>query len=264
MSEQHETYPNVVEALVLVVVLILIEMLVSAAMFDTDFLMNADWVDVSGLITIFGNGVLFIGLMAYKQIDYAALFHPTRNSVTATLGVVTLPILLLVPGLILAAGAVNAIVVWLVPMSVEDQTMFDQVMSSGPLALFFACVAAPILEEMLFRGVMLRSFLRQYSRTKAILCSSAIFGIAHLNIYQLATAFAIGIVAGWLYERCRSLWPCILLHATYNASVTWLYAHEGDATSVEGTLAFTACAFIAAIIGGLALLRLLGTQHVRR
>ena len=86
MNEQHETYPNIVEAVVLIVVLMLIEMFVSAAMFDSDFLTDADWVDVSGLITVIGNGILFIGLMAYKRIGYRALFHPTRNSLSATLG----------------------------------------------------------------------------------------------------------------------------------------------------------------------------------
>jgi membrane protease YdiL (CAAX protease family) len=263
MNEQHETYPNIVEAVVLIVVLMLIEMFVSAAMFDSDFLTDADWVDVSGLITVIGNGILFIGLMAYKRIGYRALFHPTRNSLRATLGLVSIPIVLLVPGLILAAGTVNSIVVWLFPMSPEDQTMFDEVMSSGVLAVFFACIAAPVLEEMLFRAVILRSFLRQYSRTKAILCSSVIFGLAHLNIYQFATAVAIGIVAGWLYERCRSLWPCILLHATYNSAVTLLYAHEETTLMLEDTWIYSAVAFIAAIAGGLVLLRLLGDTRAK-
>src|SRR4051794_38545225 len=152
MSEQHETYPNIFEAFVLIVVLILIELLVSAGMFDSDFLTDADWVDVSGLITVVGNGVLFVGLMAYKRMSYRQLFHPTNNSVAATLSLVTVPILLLAPGLMLAAGTINSLVVWLLPMSAEDQAMFADVMSSSSLALFFACVAAPVLEEMLFRG----------------------------------------------------------------------------------------------------------------
>ena len=51
-----------------------------------------------------------------------------------------------------------------------------------------------VLEEMLFRGVTLRGFLRRYSRTFAIRWSAALFGIAHLNLYQFMTALAIGIV----------------------------------------------------------------------
>jgi uncharacterized protein len=257
MSEQHETYPNIFEAGLLIVGLMLIEMLVAAAMLDGDFLMDADWTDVSGFITVVGNGVLFVGLMAYKRLSYRGLFHPTRNSVAATLALVSGPILLLVPGLIMFAGALNGIVIFLFPMSAEEQEMFQDMTSGGPIAMFFGCVAAPILEEMLFRGVILRSFLRQYSRTKAILWSSAIFGIAHLNLYQLASAFAIGIVSGWLYERCRSLWPCIVLHASYNGFITWLFAQEIAEGTAEDSIAYIGGAFVAAIVGGLALIRLL-------
>jgi membrane protease YdiL (CAAX protease family) len=106
-------------------------------------------------------------------------------------------------------------------MSADDVARFETQMAPGVVPTLFACVAAPVLEEILFRGVILRGFLRQYSRTFAILWSAALFAVAHFNVYQLATALAVGIVAGWLYERCRSLWPCILLHASYNGFVTF-------------------------------------------
>jgi membrane protease YdiL (CAAX protease family) len=111
---------------------------------------------------------------------------------------------------------------------------------------------------MLFRGVILRGFLRRYSRTFAILWSAALFGIAHLNLYQFMTAFAIGVVGGWLYERCRSLWPCILLHATYNSFVTAYYA----ASPPTGPgVAFLAASYAGLIAGGLILLRLLSDKR---
>jgi membrane protease YdiL (CAAX protease family) len=258
MTEQHETYPNALEALLLIVVLMVIELFVSAAVFDADLLAGINDGDVSGFITVVGNGILFVGLMAYKRIGYRALFHPARHSPASTMALVTAPILLLVPGLVLLAGAINSIVVWLFPMSTDDITRFDTQMVPGLVPALFSCVAAPVLEEMLFRGVILRGFLRQYSRTFAILWSAALFGIAHMNIYQLATAFAIGIVAGWLYERCRSLWPCILLHAAYNGFVTYYYVWLVGQPEAEAMSAGpTGAAFVAAIIGGLLLLKLL-------
>lgn len=255
--EQHETFPNIVEALLLVGILIVIQMFVGAAVIDSGVLGTVNGGDLGGLITVIGNGILFIGLMAYKRIGYRTLFHPGRGSPAAMLSVVAIPVVLLVPGLMLLAGALNSIVIAMFPMSARDQALLGELMAPGVVSLLFACVAAPVLEEMLFRGVILRSFLRQYSRTRAILWSSAIFGIAHLNLYQLASAFAIGIVAGWLYERCRSLWPCILLHAAYNACVSFSYqrAMEGDASLSSAS--WTAAAFVAAIAAGLFLLRIL-------
>ena len=163
---------------------------------------------------------------------------------------------------LLTAGVLSMFVYLLFPISSEESSMFAEMMAPGIVPFLSTCVLAPVLEEMLFRGVILRSFLLQYSRTKAILASSLIFGIAHMNVYQLATAFAIGIVAGWLYERCRSLWPCILLHAAYNAFVTFSY-HSADAT--DGTLTlYTGAAFAGVIIGALLLLRILGSAAPTR
>ena len=60
-------------------------------------------------------------------------------------------------------------------------------------------------------GIILRSFLQQYERNYAILGSAVVFGFYHMNIYQLVGASLFGIVAGWLYERTRSLIPGIAI-----------------------------------------------------
>ncbi|HKQ12783.1 MAG TPA: type II CAAX endopeptidase family protein [Steroidobacteraceae bacterium] len=267
MTEHHPSYPNAVQALLLIAALIAIELFVAAAVFDADLLAGVNDGDVYGFITVVGNGILFIGLMAYKRIGYRALFHPAGHSVRATMTLVTVPILMLVPGLVFLAGAANSIVVWLFPMSADDVARFEEQMAPGIVPILFSCVAAPVLEEMLFRGVILRGFLRQYSRTFAILWSATLFGIAHLNLYQMMTALAIGIVAAWLYERCRSLWPCILLHAAYNAFVTgyygWLLDHPESQQTGPG-MAFTGVCFGALIVGGLILLKLLGGNHAKK
>ena len=264
MTEQHPTYPNAIEALLLIALLMGIELFVAAAVFDANLLADINDGDVYGFITVVGNGILFTGLMAYKRIGYRALFHPAGHSVVATMTLVTLPILMVVPGLVMTAGAANTIVQWLFPMDADDLARFEEQLAPGIVPILFSCIAAPVLEEMLFRGVILRSFLRQYSRTSAILWSATLFGIAHLNLYQMMTALTLGIVSGWLYERCRSLWPCILLHATYNGFVTgyyaWLIAHPQAQTAGLGA-AFTGASFAALIIGGVILLKLLGGKR---
>lgn len=260
MTEQHERFPGALQALLLIALLMGIEYFVLIVVVDTNLLADVGFVDVSAFITVVGNGILFVGLMAYKRIGYRALFHPARHSVAATMTLVTAPILLLVPGLVLLAGWGNSIVVSLMPMNDDDVALLEAVMAPGVISVAFACVGAPVLEEMLFRGVVLRGFLRRYSRNFAILWSAALFAIAHLNLYQVSTALALGIVAGWLYERCRSLWPCILLHAAYNSFVTYeyyLWSSEREAVGF-GTSAYSiGVSLAAAIVGGLLLRKLL-------
>jgi uncharacterized protein len=255
MSEEHETFPNALEATLLIVVLFALQFAVASVLLSFDRFASVNAVDLSGLISVAGNGILFSLLLSYKKLSYRNLFHPARHSVASTLGVLTLPIVLLAPGLVIAAGALNSVVVKFLPMSSYDEALFAEMISNDTLAILFGCIAAPLLEEMLFRGIILRSFLRQYSKTASILGSAALFAIAHLNVYQLVTAFAVGIVAGWLYERTRSLWPCILLHASYNAFVTYSYQLFAQ---LSGHLTmFYAFVFGLAIASGLLLLRIL-------
>jgi len=63
-----------------------------------------------------------------------------------------------------------------------------------------------------------------------------------------------------LYERCRSLWPCILMHAAYNGFVTGYYGWIVDHPQTQRTgfgAAFIGASFGALILGGLILLKLL-------
>ena len=89
MTEHHPTYPNAVEALLLIAVLMAIELFVAAAVFDANLLAGVNDGDVYGFITVVGNGILFVGLMAYKRIGYRALFHPAGHSVAATMTLVS-------------------------------------------------------------------------------------------------------------------------------------------------------------------------------
>ncbi len=76
ITEHHPTYPNAVEALLLIAVLMAIELFVAAAVFDANLLAGVNDGDVYGFITVVGNGILFVGLMAYKRIGYAHCSTP--------------------------------------------------------------------------------------------------------------------------------------------------------------------------------------------
>ncbi|MBN1897279.1 MAG: CPBP family intramembrane metalloprotease [Spirochaetes bacterium] len=78
-------------------------------------------------------------------------------------------------------------------------------------------IIAPIFEEFLFRGFVYTTIRRQHGITKAILFSTAIFAFAHLDIYfRFIPLIMTSIFLPYLYEKSRSLWPCIIVHAMYN------------------------------------------------
>ena len=76
-------------------------------------------------------------------------------------------------------------------------------------------IVAPILEELLFRGIILDGQLRKYSPVKAILISSVIFTLFHLNPWQLAVIF-LAVFMGWVYYKSQSVGLAIISHATNN------------------------------------------------
>jgi uncharacterized protein len=260
MRERNQRFPSALEAIFVVVALFAVEFVIAAAFRDASRFSGFHPRDVGGVIVLLGNGVLLVGLMHYKGITYGGLFHPSRNSVRSTLATLSMPILLVVPALLMTVWALLAVLVWFFPISRGNDAMFERLMSTGLASVVFTCVLAPVLEEMLFRGIILRSFLQQYSRWVAILGSAVIFGLAHLNIYQFVVGLLLGTIAGWLYERARSLWPCILLHGAYNAAVTIAY-FGGDSTQTQDVWGFSAvlwmASFMLAFVGATLLQRML-------
>jgi uncharacterized protein len=77
-------------------------------------------------------------------------------------------------------------------------------------------IAGPVLEELIFRGIVLEGFLKRYTPLKSILMSSLLFGIFHLNPWQFVTAMVIGTFIGWVYYRTRSITLAIFIHITNN------------------------------------------------
>ncbi|MBX2814571.1 MAG: CPBP family intramembrane metalloprotease [Saprospiraceae bacterium] len=75
----------------------------------------------------------------------------------------------------------------------------------------------PICEELIFRGVILKEFLRHHPPATAIVFSALIFGVIHGIAIQVIYAFFLGLVLGWIYYRTRSLWLCFALHIINNA-----------------------------------------------
>jgi membrane protease YdiL (CAAX protease family) len=100
-----------------------------------------------------------------------------------------------------------------------------------PLLFWLALlVAAPAVEEMLFRGFLLEGLRSGLGTTPALLLTSAVWASIHAQygVYEQATVFALGILFGLARLRSGSLLPCVLMHALLNLGATleaaWLVA----------------------------------------
>lgn len=103
-------------------------------------------------------------------------------------------------------------------------------------------VVAPLTEELLVRGLILRGFLSHYSTRKAVLASAIFFGLFHFNPWQFIITTILGILFAWWFIETRSMLSCFFGHALVNAlplAATVLLPFEIPGyTSDYGTVTF--------------------------
>ena len=81
--------------------------------------------------------------------------------------------------------------------------------SSNFSMFLYACILAPITEEILFRGLIQRRLL-PYGKRFAIFCSALTFGLFHGNLIQTPFAFAVGLVLGYVAAEYSVGWAVVL------------------------------------------------------
>src|SRR5262249_52441113 len=118
-----------------------------------------------------------------------------------------------------------------------------------PLALvLFFSVVPPFMEELLFRGFLQRRLLQRWHPAVAILVTSALFAIYHGNLPQMIVGFTMGIWLGVIAWRTGSIWPTMICHGFWNATVQL----SGIAYRLE-ILSPTAALVVAVVVMGLGL-----------
>lgn len=88
-------------------------------------------------------------------------------------------------------------------------------LAEGP-GIILLTVGAGLVEELLFRGLMMGLLLKRGGPVRAIVLSSLAFGFAHVLGFKLAPTFAIGLVLGALRWRTGSVIPGMIVHASHN------------------------------------------------
>ena len=97
----------------------------------------------------------------------------------------------------------------------------DELMSSR-MGYIVVGLLAPLVEEVVFRGAILRSLLSWNQNCWiGIAISAALFALSHLNPAQMPHAFLVGLLLGWMYWRTDSIVPGVVFHWVNN-SVAYL------------------------------------------
>lgn len=136
-----------------------------------------------------------------------------------------------------------------------------QGLMSVPGGYMVIALLPPVVEEMVFRGAVLKSLLEWKPERKwaMIALSALIFSLVHLNPAQMPHTFLIGLLLGWMYMRTGSIIPGVAYHWANNTAAYVLYHLYYDPQTLEdiigpGTrpllmaLLFSLCILIPALL----------------
>lgn len=116
-----------------------------------------------------------------------------------------------------------------------ESVVWSRLFTGTPLATCLSLALTPLVEEILFRGLVLRELLDLTSWTRANMIASLLFVGIHLPHWLWRDGLTIGVVgqgggvfvfswlAGWLYAKSRSVWPPALAHTLNNALALLLH-----------------------------------------
>lgn len=93
---------------------------------------------------------------------------------------------------------------------------FDLDVLPAPIMIFMIGILGPIMEEMLFRGMIYGKLRRAFSAWPAIVMSALLFGVFHMNLVQGIYASVLGIALGFVREKTGTVWGSVVVHMVFN------------------------------------------------
>ena len=145
------------------------------------------------------------------------------------------------------------ILIGLTGISGIDNTFqeISEAIKSTPIVITIICagIIIPIVEEIIFRGLIFNRIKFQYNLTAAMLISSVVFGIYHGNIIQGIYATMLGVCLAYTYNKTKNILIPIFIHISANTSVLGLSSlvENDDSALTVGIMVLVTLIF--AIIG---------------
>ena len=101
--------------------------------------------------------------------------------------------------------------------SLESFIQHDKIFNANPILTFISvAILAPIVEEIIFRGIIFNEASKYKGGAFPIIISALLFGLAHMQPIQIVYAFIVGLIFGFVYSKTHSLPIVMFLHMLNN------------------------------------------------
>lgn len=163
---------------------------------------------VAGIVTLFVFWIVFV-IRKKKFVNEVCIRKIPAGSI--------LPIAVLAASFNVITSVVISMFPW--PQGwIDSYAQNSSAIDGSIMAWVTAVLMAPILEEIVFRGLMYTRLKKGLPMLGAAIITSLAFGLAHGTIIWAIYTFIFSMVLIWVFEQFQSLTACILLHMAYNIS----------------------------------------------
>jgi uncharacterized protein len=223
----------------LVLVLIGFQLLISALFkfIGIYYEINEPFTTVIGI-----NLSIFFTILYYKKwIRIRLLFNKTKVKIKPV-GIV----FILSLSMVIVFNLIDLLIIRIIPKTELIEKLIEESKPNSIYSKIHILFLAPVMEEMLFRGLILTNLFKRYNPTKSILICSVFFSFFHLNPYALISTFLGGILIGYIYYKFDNIFHPVFFHFIYNLAAYLINTNEILQTiSVQNILI---CAFCAIVI----------------
>lgn len=179
--------------------------------FGIEFLINSE-----SQASILGEIVLYGGTAYTYYVGYKIFLKKWNQKINTKLDTKKLNIAKLILNIIVSILIVRFIwIIWEDIVTLLNYSPEDTEQNISIIFYVYGIIIAPILEEIVFRGYILK-ILKKYGTYSSIILSSIIFGLFHGTFTQAIPCIFIGIVFASLTTKYKSLLPSIIVHIITN------------------------------------------------
>ena len=221
MNPDHKKYyPTILGAAHLVILYLFIQTVVDFPLAIWDYYHGTEYLyhPVKKIALSLGS-ILFILFFAYRKAKttLSELFPVRRFNL-----LIFIPMITFLAAAHVFLGEINLWVDKMIPPPPWFWELFNKVFESdfGIYGAFLKVVIiAPVVEELIFRGVIMHGLMRNYPKLIAIFVSALFFALFHLNPWQFPATFLLGLLLGWVMVITRNIFACIIGHSINNLLV---------------------------------------------
>jgi len=217
---RQKYYPTILQAVHLIILYIFIQTVVDFPLALIDYYNDTEYLYLPVKKIILGVGsTLFILIYGFRK---------TRSKFFEVFPVKFFNPLIIIPIITFLWAAqnwlslVNAEVEKLIPPPPWFWELFSKIFESdfGWWGAFFrVAIVAPVVEELIFRGLILHGLRRNYNAIVAVIISALLFALFHLNPWQFPATFVLGLLLGWIMIRTNNILLAIIGHSINNLLV---------------------------------------------